>query len=94
MTPDPETTEAFDELWALRLQRADEQLERIANTAYWLGRKLARHAITKDDVDKRLENLCSVDDPEHPDFPVTLVPYNVARAAALDGLRRGVDAAS
>lgn len=94
MIPDPETAAIFDHLWDTRLLRVDTQLERIANTAYWLGRKLAKHEITKDDVDKRLVALCSQRDPESPDFPLALVPYDIAEATAIVGLRRGLGATS
>ena len=85
MTPDP-TEAIFDDLWAARLARVDTQLERIANTTYWLGRKLARHEITRDDVNRRIDALCvqlPVDDP-------AWVPWHMARDAALAGLRRGM----
>ena len=83
----PDPAEAiFDDLWAARLARVDTQLERIANTTYWLGRKLARHEITRDDVNRRIDTLCvqlPVDDP-------AWVPWHMARDAALAGLRRGM----
>lgn len=84
MTPDPNTTDLFDELWDTRLARVDQQLERIANTAYWLGRKLSRHEVTRDDVNRRIDALCQrpVDDPNW-------VPWDLARETALAALRRG-----
>lgn len=86
MTPDPETTELFDQLWDARLARVDTELERIANAAYWLGRKLARHEITRGDVNQRIEALCThkpIDDPKW-------VPCDMAENAALEGLQRGI----
>jgi hypothetical protein len=91
MTPDPETTAIFDELWEARLERVDAQLERIDSTAYWLGRKLARHEITRADVNLRLEALCTQRDPEAKDFMLALVPWDIARDAASAGLRRGME---
>jgi hypothetical protein len=85
-SPDPETQDLFDELWAARLARVDTQLERIANTAYWLGRRLARHEITRDDVNRRLDALCT----EHPIDHPAWVPWHMARDHALAGLRRGL----
>lgn len=91
MSYDPETTELFDKLWDAKVARADAQLERIANTAYWLGRKLAKHEITMEDVDRRIDALCTVRDPEYPDFPTALVPWDIAKATAVDALRRGME---
>lgn len=90
MTPDPDTTAIFDELWDARVARVDAQLQRIANTAYWLGRKLAKHEITKDDVDRRIDALCTARDPEYPDFHTALVPWDIARDHAAAALRRGM----
>ena len=92
MNYDPETAATFNHLWDTRLTRVDTQLERIANTAYWLGRKLARHEITKEDVDRRLIALCTQTDNEHLDWHVALVPYNIAEATAITALRRGLEA--
>jgi hypothetical protein len=88
VTPDPEITELFDHLWDTRLTRVDHQLERIANTAYWLGRKLARHEITKQDVDRRIDALCT----QHAHDDPAWVPWHLARDHALAGLRRGLAA--
>jgi hypothetical protein len=92
MSPDPETTAIFDDLCDARLIRVDAQLERIDGTAFWLGRQLARHDITRDEVNRRLDVMCSQRDPEIPDFMVALVPWDIARDAALAGLHRGMEA--
>jgi hypothetical protein len=88
MTPDRSAEDIFDDLWAARLTRIDTQLERIANTAYWLGRKLAKHEITKQDVDRRIDALCT----QHPIDDPAWVPWHMARDHALAGLRRGLAA--
>ena len=85
MTPDPAWT-IFEDLWAARLTRLDTQLERIANTAHWLGVKLAKHEVTRDDVNRRLAALCHqqpVDDP-------TWVPQYIAIDHAIVALRKGM----
>jgi len=87
MSNEPETAAIFDHLWDTRVARVDQQLERIANTAYWLGRKLAKHEITKQDVDRRIDALCTsrnVDDD-------TWVPWDIARDHAEAALRRGIN---
>jgi hypothetical protein len=83
---DAETAAIFDELWAARLTRVDTQLEKIANTAYWLGRRLAKHEITRDDVNRRLAALCAPRSVDHDDW----VPVNWAKDAADEGLHRGL----
>jgi hypothetical protein len=87
MTPDDiEATEIFDGLWDARCARVDAALQRIANTAVWLGKQLARHEITKADVNRRLDAMCcqkSIDDEDW-------VPWDLAHRAAVDGLRQGL----
>lgn len=83
----PETTAIFDELWEARLARVHVQLERINGTAYWLGRQMAAHEITRADVNRRLAALTaqrSIDDD-------AWVPYYLAEEAAADGFRRGME---
>jgi len=92
MTPDPETAAIFDHLWDTRLARIDTQLERIANTAHWLGRKLAKHEITKEEVNRRIDALCTERDPEIKDHHIALVPWDIARDHAREGLQRGLEA--
>jgi hypothetical protein len=88
MSYDPETAAIFDELWDARLIRADAQLERVDNTAYWLGRQLSRHEITRDDVNRRLDALCA----HRPWDDDAWCPWHLAQPAATDALRRGMEA--
>ena len=86
MDPDPDTTAIFDDLWATRLTRVDTQLERIANTAHWLGRKLANTKSPK-------KTSTGASTPSAPNTPSTTphwVPWDIAKDHALIGLRRGM----
>jgi hypothetical protein len=88
MSPDDlEAMAIFDELWEARLVRVDAQLGRIDGTAYWLGRQLARHEITRADVNRRLDALTAhraYDDD-------AWCPWHLAQPAAEDALRRGME---
>lgn len=84
----PETTALFDELMDARVALVDAQLVRIDNAAYWLGRKLARHEITKADVDRRLEALCA----HRPTDDDAWCPWHLAKPTAVEALRRGMEA--
>jgi hypothetical protein len=86
MASDSETMAIFDELWDARLARVDAQLERIAGTAYWLGKQLAAHDITRDDVNRRLTAL--TEQRQYDDD--AWVPWHLAEDTAADALRRGM----
>jgi hypothetical protein len=88
MAAELQASALFDGLWDARVARVDTQLERIANTAFWLGRKLARHDITRDDVNRRLAALCA----HRPYDDDAWVPCDMAEDAAVVGLRRGMGA--
>jgi hypothetical protein len=88
MSPDLEAMVIFDRLWDARLVRVDVHLQRIDGTAYWLGKQLARHEVTREDVNRRLSALCA----HRPYDDDAWVPCDIAEDAAEDALRRGMEA--
>jgi hypothetical protein len=81
---DLETTAIFEELWEARMVRVDAQLQRIDSAAFFLGRQLAHHDITRDDVNRRLSALCA----HRPIDDDAWVPVDMAETVARDALNR------
>lgn len=83
---DPETADLFDKLWDARVERVDAQLLRIRNAAYWLGKQVKNHEVTKTDVDRRLRALCTHSGVDADDW----VPWDMAWEVAVAALAEGM----
>jgi hypothetical protein len=88
MSDDAEAMAILDDLIEARLVRRDAQLQRIDGSAFWLGRQLARHEITRDDVNRRLTALCA----HRPVDDDAWCPCDIAEDTATEALCRGMGA--
>jgi hypothetical protein len=87
MTPDDVVAMGiFDKLCDARVARMDELLQRIDTTAFWLGRQFARHELTRDVLNRRMDALC----PHLPVDDERWVPVDIAEDVAAEALRRGM----
>lgn len=83
----PETTAIFDALWDRRVALVDAQLDRIGRTAFWLGQQMARHEITRSDVNRRIDAMTR----QVPLDDDAWVPPPLAEEVALEALLRGME---